>query len=75
MKIGIERKKSETGREYYVIYDWYWYNCGLYNTLEQAEAVAVSILEEEKKRRQKNTNLKEIYYELCDDEIVRIEND
>jgi hypothetical protein len=75
MKLGIRRKRTDSGREFYVIYDWYWYNCGLYSTLEQAEKVVVSILEEEKKRRQKNQNTTEVCYELCGEEIVRIEND
>ena len=75
MKLGIKRKQTDSGREFYVIYDWYWYNCGLYNTLEQAEKVAIDILEEEKKRRQKNQNITEVCYELCDNEIVRIQND
>jgi hypothetical protein len=74
MKLGIKRKQTDSGREFYVIYDWYWYNCGLYNTLEQAEKVVVSILEEEKERRQKKPSSTEVYYELCDNEIVRIQN-
>lgn len=74
MKLGIRPYKSQTGQKYYVIFDWYWYNCSLYSTLEQAEADVVKILEEEKKRRKLNLNTTEVYYELCDDEIVRIEN-
>ena len=74
MKLGIRPYKSQTGQKYYVISDWYWYHCSLYSTLEQAEADVVKILEEEKKRRKLNLNTTEVYYELCDDEIVRIEN-
>jgi hypothetical protein len=74
MKLSIKKQKSPNGQEYYVIYDWYWYNCGLYNSLEKAEETIINIFEEEKLRRQKNQIREEVVYELRDGEILRTEN-
>jgi hypothetical protein len=61
MKLSIKKQKSPNGQEYYVIYDWYWYNCGLYNSLEKAEETIINIFEEEKLRRQKIKSEKKLF--------------
>ena len=74
MKLSIKKQKSLNGQEYYVIYDWYWYYCGLYSTQEKAEEVIINILEKEKLRRQNNEIKEEVVFELRDNEIRRIED-
>lgn len=74
MKLSIKKQKSLNGKEYYVIYDWYWYHCGLYNSQEKAEEVIINILEEEKRRRQNNQIKEEVVYELRGNEIMKTEN-
>jgi len=74
MKLSIKKQKSLNGQEYYVIYDWYWYHCGLYNSQEKAEEAIINILEEEKLRRQNNQIKEKVVFELRDGEIVRTED-
>ena len=74
MKLSIKKQKSPNGQEYYVIYDWYWYHCGLYNSLQKAEETIITIFEEERLRRQNNQIKEEVVYELRDGEILRTEN-
>lgn len=71
MKLTVKPYKSPSGQEYYVLYDWYWYHCGLYSSQEQAEQDAIKILEEEKERRLKRPEAERVYYELQGDTIVR----
>lgn len=71
MKITVRPYKSSTGQEYFVLYDWYWYNCGLYTSQEKAEQDAIRILEEEKERRLKRPETERVYYELQGETIVR----
>jgi hypothetical protein len=75
MKLKIQRKRFESGTYYYLVYEWFWFHwvrhsgSGLFDTLEEAETCAVSILEDEKERR-KNKKEIPVYYKLDGNRII-----
>jgi hypothetical protein len=73
MKLKIQRKRFESGMYYYLIYEWFWFHwvrrLGLFDTLEEAETCAVSILEDEKERR-KIKKESPVYYKLDGNRIT-----
>jgi nitrogen fixation-related uncharacterized protein len=73
MKLKIQRQRFESGTYYYLVYEWFWFHwvrrSGLFDTLEEAEKSAVSILEDEKERR-KNKKESPVYYQLNGNRIT-----
>jgi hypothetical protein len=73
MKLKIQRKRFESGTYYYLVYEWFWFHwvrrSGIFDTLEEAETCAVSILEDEKERR-KNKKELPVYYKLDGNRII-----
>jgi hypothetical protein len=77
MKLKVEIKEFEPGKFYWVIYkrfDFFFWErvLGLYDTKEEASAVAVKMLEDESKRR-KHKKEKPVYFELQNGMVVRSE--